>query len=313
MDTLAIVLEKPENLALRRLDLAPAGKYDVVVRTRWSGVSTGTERLLFSGRMPTFPGMGYPLVPGYETIGEVVAAPEGSGISVGQTVFVPGAQCFGAVRGLFGGAASHLVAPASRVVPVVGSLGEKAILLALAATAYHARGEATPGGGDLIVGHGVLGRLLARLILLEGGAPPVVWERNPARVGGAVGYEVLAPEQDTRRDYRTIFDVSGDSTILDALIACLARNGEVVLAGFYDAPLAFAFPPAFMREARFRVAAEWRAPDLTAVARLIESGALSLDGLITHVRSAEDAPFAYPTAFNDPSCLKMVLDWRACQ
>ena len=128
-----------------------------------------------------------------------------------------------------------------------------------------------------------------------------------------MGYEVLAPEQDTRRDYRTIFDVSGDSTILDALIARLARNGEVVLAGFYDAPLAFAFPAAFMREARFRIAAEWRAPDLAAVARLIETGALSLDGLITHVRSAEEASFAYPTAFNDPSCLKMVLDWRACQ
>ena len=30
----------------------------------WSGISTGTERLLWSGRMPPFPGLGYPLVPG---------------------------------------------------------------------------------------------------------------------------------------------------------------------------------------------------------------------------------------------------------
>jgi 3-hydroxyethyl bacteriochlorophyllide a dehydrogenase len=313
LDTLAVVLENPENLALRRLDLASVGKHDVVVRTHWSGISTGTERLLFSGRMPTFPGMGYPLVPGYETVGEVIEASKDAGICVGQKVFVPGAQCFGAVRGLFGGAASHLIAPASRVVPVAETLGEKAILLALAATAFHARADVEPGGGDLIVGHGVLGRLLARLSVAAGGEPPVVWERNPARVEGASGYEVLDPERDTRRDYRTIFDVSGDATILDTLIGRLGRGGEIVLAGFYDTPLAFTFPPAFMREAKIRIAAEWRAPDLAAVARLVATGRLSLDGLITHLRAAEEASSAYPIAFNDPSCLKMVLDWRACQ
>ncbi|MGA2043614.1 MAG: chlorophyll synthesis pathway protein BchC [Roseiarcus sp.] len=312
-DALAIVLEKPEALSLRRLELAAPGRNDVVVRTRWSGISTGTERLLFSGRMPAFPGMGYPLVPGYETVGVVVEAAEGAGVGVGRSVFVPGANCFGAVRGLFGGAASLLVAPASRVVAVDESLGEQAILLALAATAFHARAGVAAGGGDLIVGHGVLGRLLARLSVLDGGAPPVVWERSPARAGGAVGYEVVDPERDARRDYRTIFDVSGDGKILDTLIARLARGGEIVLAGFYDAPLAFTFPPAFMREARLRVAAEWQPADLLAVRQLVESGRLSLDGLITHRQPAEQAASAYPTAFNDPSCLKMVLDWRTCQ
>ena len=39
----------------------------------WSGISTGTEKLLWSGRMPPFPGMGYPLVPGYESVGRIVA------------------------------------------------------------------------------------------------------------------------------------------------------------------------------------------------------------------------------------------------
>jgi 3-hydroxyethyl bacteriochlorophyllide a dehydrogenase len=307
----AIVLEKPEKLALKRLPLTSPGRHDSVVRTCWSGISTGTERLLFSGRMPSFPGMGYPLVPGYETIGVVEQAPEDASVKAGQMVFVPGAQCFGPVRGLFGGAASHIVAPASRLVPVAESLGEKAILLALAATAFHAQLGVSPGGGDLIVGHGVLGRLLARLILLQGGAPPVVWEKKPARTQGGEGYSVFDPEQDPRRDYRTIFDVSGDASILDRLIARLAPGGEIVLAGFYDAPLAFTFPPAFTREARIRVAAEWRSTDLVAVTRLVEAGDLSLDSLITHRRSAADAASAYPIAFDDPSCLKMVLDWRA--
>ena len=43
---------------------------------------------------------------------------------------------------------------------------------------------------------------------------------------------------------------------------------------------------------------------------LIEGGALSLAGLITHTCPAADAPKAYETAFTDASCLKMILDWK---
>ncbi len=310
MNALAIVLEQPEQLSLSRLDISPAGAEDVVVQIDWSGISTGTERLLWSGRMPHFPGMGYPLVPGYESVGRVVEAGPLSGRSIGDTVFVPGARCFGEVRGLFGGAASMLTVPGSRTVTVEDRLGEQAILLALAATAYHARTGVAAGAGELIVGHGVLGRLLARLSVL-GGGDPVVWERNPQRTGGAQGYRVIDPSEDAST-YRTITDVSGDSRILDTLVSKLSPGGEVVLAGFYDEPLSFAFPPAFMREARIRVSAEWREPDLAAVSALIANGRLSLDGLITHRARAADAEAAYRTAFDDPSCLKMVLDWRDC-
>jgi 3-hydroxyethyl bacteriochlorophyllide a dehydrogenase len=123
---------------------------------------------------------------------------------------------------------------------------------------------------------------------------------------------VIDPASDPRRDYHSIYDVSGDSAILDTLIGRLAPGGEVVLAGFYTEPLSFMFAPAFMREARIRVAAEWRPADLAAVRSLAESGALSLDGLITHCLEAEQASSAYRTAFTDPSCLKMILDWRNC-
>jgi 3-hydroxyethyl bacteriochlorophyllide a dehydrogenase len=158
----------------------------------------------------------------------------------------------------------------------------------------------------------VLGRLLARLALVAGAAPPVVWESNPARRDGAEGYAVIDPAGDARRDYRAIYDVSGDSGLLDSLIGRLAPGGEVVLAGFYAAPLSFAFPPAFLREARIRVAAEWREPDLAAVIALTGDGRLSLDGLITHCEPAPQAATAYRTAFTDPACLKMILDWRDC-
>jgi 3-hydroxyethyl bacteriochlorophyllide a dehydrogenase len=316
MKTLAVVLEQPEHLVLSRLDLAPASDEDVIVDIEFSGISTGTEKLLWTGRMPQFPGMGYPLVPGYESVGTVRECGSRSGLSAGQHVFVPGARCYGEVRGLFGGAASRVVVAGSRVIPISESLGELGVLLALAATAYHAvacggkREKISPP--DLIVGHGVLGRLLARLTVIAGCAPPTVWERNADRRDGAAGYPVVHPDDDPRRDYRAIYDVSGDPTILDTLIQRLAPGGEIVLAGFYSEPLSFAFAPAFMREANIRAAAEWQRPDLLAVKELLDTGRLSLDGLITHHETADQAATAYRTAFGDAHCLKMVLDWRGC-
>jgi 3-hydroxyethyl bacteriochlorophyllide a dehydrogenase len=311
MDTLAVVLEEPEHLSLRRLDLQEAADDDLVVKIDWSGISTGTERLLWSGRMPPFPGMGYPLVPGYESVGRVVDAGAGARDRIGERVFVPGSSGFKDARGLFGGAARRVVAPSARVVSISESLAERGVLIALAATARHAiaAGRDAP---DLIVGHGVLGRLLARIAIAEGHAAPTVWDTNPERLAGADGYQVVHPDADGRRDYRAIYDASGDPKLLDTLIGRLAKGGEVVLAGFYDQPLSFAFPPAFMREARLRVAAEWAPEDLTATLVLIDAGRLSLEALITHRLSAIQAQDAYRTAFTDMSCLKMILDWRGC-
>lgn len=317
----AVLLERPRELSVARVELDEPGPGDVVIDTEWSAISTGTERLLYEGRMPDFPGMGYPLVPGYEAVGRVrrvgsqaVAGSGGAALAVGQRVFAGGARCFGAVRGLFGAAAQRLVVPAGRVVPVPDGLGEKAVLLALAATAHHALALPGTARPELIVGHGILGRLLARIALaLEPAAAPslTVWESNALRAGEAAGYQVTDAQRDPRRDYRAIVDASGDSGLLDTLIGRLAPGGEIVLAGFYSQSLQFAFAPAFMREARLRVAAEWKPDDLRAVMSLVASGRLSLDGLITHRRPAPEAPEAYRIAFEDPACLKMVLDWRS--
>ncbi len=307
MDARAIVLEQPGRLTLATLALNDPAPGDLIVEIAFGGVSAGTEKLLWQGRMPSFPGMGYPLVPGYESVGRVVDAGREARARIGEWVFVPGADCYRDARGLFGGQASRVLIPSARAVPIPESLGADGILCALAATAYHAiAGHDAP---ELIIGHGVVGRLLARLTVAAGGTPPVVWERDETRRCGGEGYAVIDPDADDRRDYRTIYDASGDAELIDGLVSRLGKGGEIVLAGFYAAPISFAFAPAFMREARLRIAAEWASGDMDATRVMIASGALSLDGLITDIAPVEDAHAAYPRAFDDSSVLKMVFDW----
>ncbi|MEM6728288.1 MAG: chlorophyll synthesis pathway protein BchC, partial [Pseudomonadota bacterium] len=272
MHTTAVLLAEPRKLALETVALKAPVEGDVVVDIEATGISTGTEKLFYTGEMPPFPGSGFPLVPGYEAVGEVVETRGQTGLSAGDRVFVPGANCYEGAFGLFGASARRLVTKAERVITLDAGIGEEGALLALAATARHALAAPRATLPDLIVGHGALGRLLARISIAMGADAPTVWEVSDAR-RGETPYPVLHPDEDARRDYRSIYDASGDAALLNTLISRIAKGGEITLAGFYSAPLSFAFPPAFLKEARLRVAAEWDAADLQATRALIDQGA----------------------------------------
>ncbi|MCH1492294.1 MAG: chlorophyll synthesis pathway protein BchC [Luminiphilus sp.] len=308
----AVVFESPGNLSLREVGLPDCDPTDCLVEVDWSGISTGTERLLWDGRMPPFPGLDYPLVPGYESVGRVLTAGSESTVEAGSVVFVPGSRGFQDVAGLFGGAAKQLVVDSKRLVPLQASTGSEGVLLALIATAVHAikrfENEELP---QLIVGHGVLGRLVARICVALGAEDLCVWEQNPARRDNDGSYRVLDPSDDSQSHYHRICDVSGDSSILGTLLPHLSKTGCIVLAGFYHKPLQFDFPVAFMAEATLRIAAEWQPSDLELAQTLLQNERIIVEDLITHQYTAQEAAPAYDRAFSDPYCLKMILDWRS--
>ena len=307
----AVVFEQPGKMALRPVQLPEPHSTDCVVEVHWTGISTGTERLLWDGRMPPFPGLAYPLVPGYESVGRVVSSGDEAQLEVGQQVFVPGSRGFTDVHGLFGGAARSLVVPAERLVLLPSEMESKGVLLALAATACHAlRRIEDLGAPELIIGHGALGRLVARACMARYQVTPTVWETSPERREGEHSYLVLDPAEDDRRDYQRVCDVSGSSTIIDQAVKHLSKGATVLLAGFYAAPIEFDFPAAFMREIDIRISAEWQPDDMQTALELVSVGDLSLSGIITHDHPYDSAETAYQQAFSDPRCLKMVLDWR---
>ncbi len=313
METAAVVMTGPKSLGVESVRIRPPATGESVVETLYSGISSGTEKLFWSGEMPPFPGMGYPLIPGYESVGEVVESESQSGLKTGDLVFIPGSNCFEGIKGLFGGASRHISTSSNRLIKVNSGLAQNATLFALAATARHAIAGFSSSLPDLIVGHGVLGRLLARLTIAAGGKPPTVWEISNDRFDGSEGYRVIKPDEDTKADYGTIYEASGDAKLIDTLIGRMRKGGELVLTGFYAQSINFAFAQAFMKEMRMRVSAEFNADDICATRALIDTGSLSLDGLISHMEPASNANRSYERAFNDNGCLKMILDWRNMQ
>ena len=310
--TPAVVFEKPGQLSIREADLRAPEDHECVVEAHWSGISTGTERLMLTGDMPPFPGLGYPLVPGYETVGTVVKPSKNGAIPEGTRVFVPGGTGFINERNLFGGSAKHIVTAETRLVPLPGTVESEAVLLALAATARHIlRRLEQHGPPELIIGHGVLGQLLARLTVALHGTRPTVWERDPSRRTHTAQYDVCDMQEDKRSDYGVVCDVSGSADALNQMIKRCRPGATAVLAGFYMSPPTFDFAPAFMREINILISAEWKPKDLEEAAGLMANGRFDLSNLISKQVEASEAQGAYDTAFNESSCLKMVIDWRS--
>ncbi|WP_437574256.1 zinc-dependent alcohol dehydrogenase [Sorangium sp. So ce887] len=210
---------------------------EVVARAVASGVSQGTELLLFRGEGPTpfdpsldAPGAPtYPRRYGYAWVGEVVARGEGAALGLGDRVFALAPH--GDLHLLGPGAARAL----PRSIP-----GERAVLAANLETAITCVWDAGVGLGDAVVvlGGGVVGLLVVALARRAGAAVRLIEPSERRRLAGlALGAAAAIRPEDDRPcgDADVVIAATGDPGELDRAIAHAAREATVTVASFYGA------------------------------------------------------------------------------
>ncbi|MGK4003184.1 zinc-binding dehydrogenase [Sorangium sp. So ce1036] len=214
------------------------GAGEIVARALASGISQGTELLLYRGEGPTpfdpsldAPGAPtYPRRYGYAWVGEVVARGEGAAFAPGDRVFALAPH--GDVHVLGPDAARGL----PRSIPA-----ERAVLAANLETAVTCVWDAGVGLGDVVVvlGGGVVGLLVVALARRAGAAEVRLVEPSERRrqAGLALGAAAAArPEDDRPRgDADVVIAATGDPAELDRAIAHAGREATVTVASFYGA------------------------------------------------------------------------------
>jgi threonine dehydrogenase-like Zn-dependent dehydrogenase len=214
------------------------GAGDVLVRTLVSGVSRGTESLVFRGAVPEsqydvmrapfqegdFPG---PVKYGYLNVGVVEAGPDDL---VGRTVFC-----------LYPHQTAYVVpAEAVAVVPD-GVPARRAVLAGTVETAVNALWDARPLVGDriVVVGAGMVGLCAARLLAGVPGATVTVVDTDASRadVAAALGVRFASPAQ-TPRDLDGVVHASGTSAGLQLSLDLIGADGTVTDLSWYgDTPV----------------------------------------------------------------------------
>ncbi|MFD5250835.1 zinc-binding alcohol dehydrogenase [Amycolatopsis sp. NPDC058340] len=218
---------------LRPVTLPPVGDDEVLVRTLYTGVSRGTETLVFRGEVPSsqraamrapfqegdFPG---PVKYGYLNVGVVERGPADL---AGQVVF-----CLYPHQ-------TRYVVPASAVTPVPREVPpERAILAGTIETAVNAVWDASPKLGDRIavVGAGMVGSSVAKLLAGFPGARVQLIDVDPARakIAEALGVDFSTPEE-ALGDCDLVVHASASEAGLARSLELLAPEGEVIELSWY--------------------------------------------------------------------------------
>jgi threonine dehydrogenase-like Zn-dependent dehydrogenase len=242
----AFWLREPGTGEIRTVPLPAPGPDQVQVRTRFSGVSRGTETLVFRGQVPPdqyetmrapfqegeFPA---PVKYGYLNVGEVTAGPAEL---LGRTVFC-----------LYPHQSAYVV-PAEAVVPVPdGVPAERAVLAGTVETAVNSLWDARPRIGDrvTVVGAGMVGCCVAALLARFPGVELQLVDADPAKqaVATALGVPFAAPA-DAADGRDLVVHASATGPGLQRSLELLAPAGTVVELSWYgDREIGLALGGAF--------------------------------------------------------------------
>ncbi|MEJ2888031.1 zinc-dependent alcohol dehydrogenase [Actinomycetospora aeridis] len=299
----AFRVETPGRADIVEIPLPEPGPDDVVVRTRHSGISRGTETLVFRGEVPAsqyglmrapfqtgdFPG---PVVYGYLAVGVVEAGP-----GEGHTVF-----------GLYPHQ-DRAVVPAASVVEVPDDVPpSRAVLAGTVETAVNALWDAAPRVGDRIavVGAGMVGASVAGVLATFPGVRVELVDVDPSRraVAGALGVGFASPDE-AAAECDLVLHASTTEAGLARALELVGDEGEVVeMSWFGDraprVPLGEAFHSRRLTLRATQVGrvaparrARWSTSDRLRLAlRLLADP--RFDALITDTCAFDDLPAVMP-------------------
>jgi len=226
-----VVFEAPRRVTVESRPVPVPGPHELLVETRATLISTGTELAIFDGLAA---GIKYPSLPGYSNVGVVVA--NGSEVA---------SDWQGRRVASLNPHAKYVLVPEPEAIPISGSSDDRdSAFFFLASIALNGLRRGTVTGGEVaaVFGLGLLGQLVVRFCRLFGVRPVVAVDRAAQRldfVREIPGVVTAGPEdaeetvagQTQGRMADVVFDVTGrQDAILDEA-SCAREQGRVVVLG----------------------------------------------------------------------------------
>ena len=324
----SVVCVAPGELRLGEVPIPTAAANEVLLRVRRIGVC-GTDMHIFRGTQPF---LQYPRVMGHELSGEVVTAPDGSGLAAGDQVFVMPylscGECVACRKGKTncckniqvlgvhrdGGMAEYLTVPAQFVLKSEGISLDDAAMLEFLAIGMHAvrRGAVAAGQRVLVVGAGPIGVALALFASLKGGEVTVL-DTRADRLGFCkdvlkVAHTVMAGEGDTdalreitRGDFfDVVFDATGNIKAMERGLDFVAHGGTYVLVSIVPERISFADPEFHKRETTLMGSRNATVDDFREVLAAMKAGLVPTLAMNTHRTTLDEFIDTLPT-WMDPA------------
>ncbi len=330
----AVVISEPGVVALERLDDPAPAPDGIVVAPDSCGIC-GTDVHIIDGDLAS---TRYPIVPGHEFAGEVVAVGrEVTGLSPGDLVAVePNVVCgrcdfcrtgrenlcenwnaIGVARH-DGGWAELTAVPAKNAFRLSeGFPREWGALIEPLSCAVHGFDLLAPRLADhmLIYGAGTMGLMLCQLASSLGAGSVSVVDRNADRLprAAALGADFTATsaaELDRPGGWEIVIDATGAAPAIEDGLTRGRRGGTFLLCGVAAADATATFSPFRVYNDEVRIIGSMAVlHSFERAARLLERGVIAGDTMLTHTFGLDDHADAV-AAFHGGEGLKIALTAR---
>ena len=325
-------IEAPGVTKVTHLPQQEPGPGEVLIEVARAGVC-GTDLHIFSG---SYDLARYPLTPGHEFAGRVVAAGEGvDPARIGQRVTadpnIPCLDCPECRRNAFnqcqrlqavgvtrdGAFATHLVVPERALWPIGELPYERAALIEpLACVAWGLeRIRVEPGSHALVFGAGPMGCLLLQAVRAAGADFVAVVDISLRRleIATALGADLALTPQETGQlarvapsGFELVVDATGVPEVLEGAVAYTRSGGTVWVFGVAPANARIGISPyEFFRRDLSLVGSFALNRTIEAAISLIESGAVDVAPLVSHVLPLHEFGEGLRLAREDPERMKV--------
>jgi 2-desacetyl-2-hydroxyethyl bacteriochlorophyllide A dehydrogenase len=325
-----IVFPEPKKATIGEIEVPKPGDGEVVTKTLLTGVSTGTETRVYRGNQS---GSNFPLIPGYENLGEIVDAGPGATLSPGERVFVRSHSYEpGPYSKQWGSQVSHSRTSEAAAIVVPSSVPDKdAIYAKVAAISLHGvkRAKVRDGEWVVVVGLGIIGHFVVQHAIARGARVVAVdldeTRLDLAREAGAehtfdAGTADVedAIKKVTDGGANVAFDATGLAKTLSTTASYLRERpwdtspddcGRLVLQGTVEEPITLEYRTLFAPEIDLITSRDCDTQDMVDSLSLMAEGKIKPSIIPATVLPYTQAADAYPKLV-DRELMRVLFSWE---
>jgi len=328
MKSKTIIFTGPFQVELGEIDVPNPQGAELLIKTLYTGVSTGTETRVLSGKQS---GSEFPLIPGYENIGEVVEAGKDATLKPGDIVFNMGSKFTADYCRSWGAQQEYSIVEQGEAFLVpAGTDPKDAVYGHVGAIAYRGITRAKVSDKDTvaIVGQGLIGHLAVQSAK-SFGAKVIGIDMDPVRLelAKAAGADfVINAKEENVKD--KVFEYSDGGVDVAVDVTGIAKTipgtcdlvrpmpwappypdaPRILILGSYTDPIVLDYDPLFFNEVDIHFTRDMRADDLKKVLQLIAEKKIQPGVLNAKVYPVNDAAKAYKELV-DQKLMRILFQW----
>jgi 2-desacetyl-2-hydroxyethyl bacteriochlorophyllide A dehydrogenase len=311
----ALILFKANKLKLQSVKYQADQPCDVLVRTIASTITPGIDRLLLTNKPISNKVLVYPVMPGSETIGQVMqVGPEVTDLKEGDFVYAFKGDRWIGIDSYYGCHAEVVPTSRENLLPLGRQPIHRDLLTGLVAYVVSAleKVELDPSMRVLLLGLGSVGLMVSELLHHNGIVHVDALETFPLRGQLSHAENIAMDIVDFTHEFNDCYDLVIEATgrilMIEKTIRLMKPKAKVLLMGSYDI-LGYDYRLIQHKEPVIICSSLTTLQHLETASRMLEEGGIDTEKFFTNVFPVSQFELAYRIALDSKEAIKTVISW----